>query len=247
MINTLKADFYRLFRSKAFWITNLAHIIFIQAAIFMSATGGVGVQEGSPTQEHIARTSAEQIVFVSSSFSMIEIFIIVFLAIILGNELSQKLYKNTLTAGQSRSQFFISKYIVILFLAALEFIIFYVVTFVENAIFNGVGEVTNELLITFLKTVSVQYLCALVWISIVSFVLYLTHSNVAGLVAFFAGTTIMSIPKLIFPKVEWLNYLNFSVSMLSTNEAFLKTTLLSVILIIVFSIFSLQIFKRKDL
>lgn len=247
MINSIKAELYRLINSKAFWIVSFAHVLFIQAAIFMSASGGVGVRDSSSIEEHTVRTTAEQLPFVSSSFSMMEIFVIVFLAILVGNDLSQKLYKNTLTSGQTRIQFFITKNVVMLVLSLLQFIIFYGVIFVENTLFNGLGDITNELLVTFIKTVSVQFLCVFVWISLVSLVIYLTQSNIAGLVTFFGGTTIMSIPSLIFPNKEWLKYLEFSVNMQSTTEMLWKTAVLSIIVILLSSFGALIAFKKKDL
>ena len=47
MLHTIQADFYRLFRSKGFWITEAILVLNILSGVIFGATGHVGVNTES--------------------------------------------------------------------------------------------------------------------------------------------------------------------------------------------------------
>ena len=52
MLHTIQADFYRLFRSKGFWITEAILVLNILSGVIFGATGHVGVNNpNSPKRQ----------------------------------------------------------------------------------------------------------------------------------------------------------------------------------------------------
>ncbi len=78
--------------------------------------------------------------------------------------------------------------------------------------------ITNLLLTIFL-----QFLCLLAWLSIVSFILYVTHSYLAAFIGYLVTSIILSTPMLVFPDIEILRYLilDFAYAMTTNSQAIL--------------------------
>lgn len=47
MLHTIHADFYRLFRSKGFWISEIILALNIISGVLLGGTGHVGVETGA--------------------------------------------------------------------------------------------------------------------------------------------------------------------------------------------------------
>lgn len=108
MLHTIHADFYRLFRSKGFWISEIILALNIISGVLLGGTGHVGVETGAKQAVKSASswTGVGSLINYSSSISMTVLFTLIVVSIILGVDLAQKLYKNNLTSGISRSGFF---------------------------------------------------------------------------------------------------------------------------------------------
>lgn len=115
MLHTIHADFYRLFRSKGFWISEIILALNIISGVLLGGTGHVGVETGAKqaVQSASSWTGVGSLINYSSSISMTVLFTLIVVSIILGVDLAQKLYKNNLTSGISRSGFFFAKTTVI--------------------------------------------------------------------------------------------------------------------------------------
>ena len=105
MLHTIHADFYRLFRSKGFWISEIILALNIIPGVLLGVTGHVGVETGAKQAVKSASswTGVGSLINYSSSISMTVLFTLIVVSIILGVDLAQKLYKNNLTSGISRS------------------------------------------------------------------------------------------------------------------------------------------------
>ena len=185
----------------------------------------------------------------SSNDSNIVFLCIILICLVLGVDLIGKLYKNSLTVGVSRTEFFLAKSFVLASIALLQLITSLVIAFIPATILNGFGTMPNGFISNLLITISLQFLCLLAWLSIVSFILYLTHSYLAVFIGYLISSIILSVPMLVFPDIEILRYLilDFAYAMTSNSQSILYTITVCVTVILFFSFSGLIIFKKKSL
>ena len=250
MIHTIQADFYRLFRSKGFWITELVLFVLMLLGAIFGATGNLmAIQTEEPDIPTQGWNGVQALINTSSQGSNLVFLCIVLACLILGVDLISKLYKNNLTVGVSRTEFFLAKAFVLTCIALSQVIICLVIAFIPSTILNGFGTMPDGFVGNLLVTISLQFLCLLAWLSIVSFILYVSHSYIAVFIGYFVSATLLSLPMLIYPDIEILRYLslNFTYAMTDYSQAILYTVIVTVTIILLFTISGLAIFKKKSL
>ena len=250
MIHTIQADFYRLFRSKGFWITELVLFVLMLLGAIFGATGHLmAIQTEEPDIPTQGWNGVQALINASSQGSNLVFLCIVLACLILGVDLIGKLYKNNLTVGVSRTEFFLAKAFVLTCIALLQLIIGLVIAFIPATILNGFGTMPDGFIGNLLVTISLQFLCLLAWLSIVSFILYVSHSYIAVFIGYFVSAILLSTPMLIFPDIEILRYLslNFAYAMTAYSQAVLYTIVVTVTIILFFTISGLAVFKKKSL
>ena len=250
MIHTIQADFYRLFRSKGFWITEFILFVLMLLGATIGATGHLmSVQTAPPETPTHGWNGIEALINASSNDSNLVFLCIILVCLVLGVDLIGKLYKNSLTVGVSRTEFFLAKSFVLASIALLQLIASLVIAFIPATILNGFGTMPDGFIGNLLITISLQFLCLLAWLSIISFILYLTHSYLAVFIGYLISSIILSMPMFIFPDIEILRYLNlnFAYAMTSNSQAILYTITVCVTVILFFSFSGLIIFKKKSL
>ena len=250
MIHTIQADFYRLFRSKGFWITEFILFVLMLLGATIGATGHLmSVQAAPPELPTHGWNGIEALINASNNGSNLVFLCIVLACLVLGVDLIGKLYKNSLTVGVSRTEFFLAKSFVLASIALLQLIASLVIAFIPATILNGLGTIPDGFVTNLLLTISLQFLCLLAWLSIVSFILYLTHSYLAVFIGYLISSIVLSIPILVFPDIEILRYLilDFAYAMTTNSQAILYTITVCVTVILFFSFSGLIIFKKKSL
>ena len=250
MIHTIQADFYRLFRSKGFWITEIVLFALMLMGATIGATGHLmSVQTTPPETRTHGWNGIEALINASSNDSNLVFLCIILVCLVLGVDLIGKLYKNSLTVGVSRTEFFLAKSFVLASIALLQLIASLVIAFVPSTLLNGLGTIPDGFVTNLLLTISLQFLCLLAWLSIVSFILYLTHSYLAVFIGYLISSIILSMPMLVFPDIEILRYLilDFAYAMTTNSQAILYTITVCVTVILFFSFSGLIIFKKKSL
>ena len=250
MIHTIQADFYRLFRSKGFWITEFILFVLLLMGATIGATGHLMAVNPTPpeTPTH-GWNGIEALINASSNGSNLVFLCIVLACLVLGVDLIGKLYKNSLTVGVSRTEFFLAKSFVLASIALLQLIASLVIAFVPSTLLNGLGTMPDGFITNLLLTIFLQFLCLLAWLSIVSFILYVTHSYLAAFIGYLVTSIILSTPMLVFPDIEILRYLilDFAYAMTTNSQAILYTITVCVTVILFFSFSGLIIFKKKSL
>ena len=249
MIHTIQADFYRLFRSKGFWITEFILFVLLLMGATIGATGHLmSVQSAQPETPTHGWNGIEALINASNNGSNLFLCIIL-VCLVLGVDLIGKLYKNSLTVGVSRTEFFFAKSFVLASIALLQLIASLVIAFIPATLLNGLGTMPDGFVTNLLLTISLQFLCLLAWLSIVSFILYLTHSYLAVFIGYLISSIVLSIPILVFPDIEILRYLilDFAYAMTTNSQAILYTITVCVTVILFFSFSGLIIFKKKSL
>ena len=250
MIHTIQADFYRLFRSKGFWITEFILFVLMLLGATIGATGHLmSVNTTPPETPTHGWNGIEALINASSNGSNLVFLCIVLACLVLGVDLIGKLYKNSLTVGVSRTEFFLAKSFVLASIALLQLIASLVIAFVPSTLLNGLGTMPDDFVTNLLLTISLQFLCLLAWLSIVSFILYVTHSYLAAFIGYLVTSIILSTPMLVFPDIEILRYLilDFAYAMTTNSQAILYTITVCVTVILFFSFSGLIIFKKKSL
>ena len=250
MIHTIQADFYRLFRSKGFWITEFILFVLLLMGATIGATGHLmAIQTEEPEIPTHGWDGIQALINASSNDSNLVFLCIILTCLVLGVDLIGKLYKNSLTVGVSRTEFFFAKSFVLASIALLQLIASLVIAFVPSTLLNGLGTIPDGFVTNLLLTISLQFLCLLAWLSIVSFILYVTHSYLAVFIGYLVTSIILSTPMLVFPDIEILRYLilDFAYAMTTNSQAILYTITVCVTVILFFSFSGLIIFKKKSL
>ena len=250
MIHTIQADFYRLLRSKGFWITEFILFALMLMGASIGATGhlmAIQAEESEiPTQ---GWNGVQALINASSQGSNLVFLCIILACLVLGVDLIGKLYKNNLTVGVSRTEFFLAKAFVLTCIALLQVIICLVIAFIPATILNGFGTMPDGFIGNLLITIFLQLLCLLAWLSIVSFILYVSHSYLAVFIGYFVSSIILSMPMIIFPNINFLPYLSlrFSYAMTANSESIFYTLIVTLAVIVIFNLGGLTVFKKKSL
>ena len=252
MIHTIQADFYRLFRSKGFWITEIVLFALMLMGATIGATGHLMSVDTTPPESEIPTqgwNGVQALINASSQGSNLVFLCIILACLVLGVDLIGKLYKNSLTVGVSRTEFFLAKSVVLASIALMQILVSLVIAFVPATILNGVGTMPEGFIGNLLLTIGLQFLCLLAWLSIISFILYVTHSYLAVFIGYLISSILLSTPMLIFPDIEILRYLSLNVAyaMTTNSQAILYTITVCVTVILFFSFSGLIIFKKKSL
>ena len=252
MIHTIQADFYRLFRSKGFWITEIVLFALMLMGATIGATGHLMSVDTTPPETELPSKGwdgIQALINASSQGSNLVFLCIVLACLVLGVDLIGKLYKNNLTVGVSRTEFFLAKAFVLASIALLQVIISLVIAFIPATILNGFGTMPEDFIGNLLITISLQFLCLLAWLSIVSFILYVSHSYLAVFIGYLVSSILLSMPMLIFPSIKILPYLSlqFFYAMTANSESIFYTLIVTLAVIVIFNLSGLAVFKKKSL
>ena len=250
MIHTIQADFYRLFRSKGFWITEFILFVLLLLGATIGATGHLmAIQTEKPEISTHGWDGIQALINASSNDSNLVFLCIILTCLVLGVDLIGKLYKNSLTVGVSRTEFFFAKSFVLASIALLQLIASLVIAFVPSTLLNGLGTMPDGFIGNLLITISLQFLCLLAWLSIVSFILYVSHSYLAVFIGYLVSSILLSMPMLIFPSIKILPYLSlqFFYAMTANSESIFYTIIVSLAVIVIFNLSGLAVFKKKSL
>ena len=251
MIHTIQADFYRLFRSKGFWITEFILFALMLMGATIGATGHLMSVNTTPEKEFPTKgwDGVQALINASSNGSNLVFLCIVLACLVLGVDLIGKLYKNNLTVGVSRTEFFLAKAFVLACIALLQVINSLVIAFIPATILNGFGTMPDGFIGNLLITIFLQFLCLLAWLSIVSFILYVSHSYIAVFIGYFVSSILLSMPMLLFPNIKILPYLSlqFFYAMTANSESIFYTIIVTLAVIVIFNLSGLAVFKKKSL
>ena len=252
MIDFIRADFYRLMRSKGFWITEFVLFCVILSATFFQANihFGANISRNAAASQSLGKlTGLQALDYFAGNTDSLLFFTIIIISMVLGVDLSRKLYKNCLSYGISKLSYYFSKFFVCVSIAAFHFLLILSISFVTASLSNGIGSAPSSFLPKLGAALFVQFLSTIAWISIISLVLYASHSIVSSFLTYFIGGALLSIPLIFYPDNEWLPFLTlrFNTAMAADGGTVIKAILTTSAVTLLFLIGGLKIFKTKNL
>ena len=180
MHNIIKADFYKLIKSKAFWINTILCIVF--AVLMVTAlNAGISRAKNFPDRvmddaemrqmaamgENISGVAALT-QFLPMGFNMI--FVGVFVAIFISSEFSNGTMKNTLSRGAERVKVFFSKFIVCSTAAIVMLLAFIATMLAAGSIAWGFDKAGTATFANMLGMISLQALIMLAYTALFTFI-----------------------------------------------------------------------------
>lgn len=257
MINTLRADCYRLAHTKGFWLTQGILITVLVFSILTQSTGSVGVNQlDNPklTAEATIWTGKLALKAMCSMVSFLLYTMWPLLVIIIGHDFTKQTYKNSLTVGVSRTKYFFSKYLTVILVTALQLFYFYVVSFTIASLLNGVGAgFGRAYLLETLNYFLIQLVLLSAIMAIAMFVLCLTGNTIATVLTGVITPIVIAISQFSLPKLTLLYYLNFqnladNIMTLGLNSPELPAIITTAVITIIIMISaSLIVFKKREL
>ena len=252
MKDFIRADFYRLIHSKGFWITEFVlFCVMSLGTLFQS-----NIRFGANISNHETATQAlgkltgiQALNYFADNTDSLFFFTIIIISMVLGVDLSRKLYKNCLSYGISKLSYYLSKFFVCVSIALLHLLFIQAISFVTASLSNGIGSAPSHFWSQLGAALFVQFLSTIAWISIISLVLYASHSIVSSFLTYFIGGALLSIPLIFYPDNEWLPYLTlrFNTAMAADGGTVIKAILTTSTVTFLFLIGGLKIFKTKNL
>lgn len=254
MIRLIKADIYRLLRTKGFYITMILMMAYAALIVLSQSVGSVGVNMEDKVDIGAVQWNLKIAVqYVSFSSAFLVYFLIGLFVILFGYEFSQRTYKNSLTAGVSRMTFVLSKYLIQLLFFFVATVLYYGGAVVIASIKYGFGDTALAPFLwdTLIMAIGVSLIISVIF-SLASLILVSSNSLVLASVFVVVYPMAIQIFALI-TKFEGLKYLDFfglvqqiGVGALSVNELF-PYAAVSLALIVLSLAGSALIIRQKEL
>lgn len=207
MLNFIRADLYRLSRSKSFWITE--GIILLLVILSVVSNGSVGVTLGDSTQTAGGLTEITGFLAIQTSLSSMLLYYSLPLVMqVLGSEYTKGTMKNIITVGVSKPAYLFGKFLVYALVLVLQIVAICLVSFVAGTVIGGIGyndlSQIENLLYYFVSFV----LILLATSSFAVLVLYLTKNTAVSVLATIFIPMAFAIARISLPDWKFLEYLD---------------------------------------
>ena len=259
MLNMVRADAYRLFHSKGFYITQILLVAIVVFSISLEGVatilgGNDALSNFQNTNTKFAWNAVQSVKLMSSMASVLIYFLLPLFVMTIGFEFSRKIYKNPLSSGMSRFNYFCSKYGVFLLIELCQFIFFYLAIFITAGLKNGVGHVTARFIGKMLATIGIQFMAINAILAIGLLLMYVFFSTITAVLSTIIFPMIVTLAVELFPKSHWLKYFSFQsvidsayFTNYSTGGDIMKLLAASFGVILICLASAFLVFKRRDL
>jgi ABC-2 type transport system permease protein len=253
MLNFIRADLYRLSRSKSFWITE--GIILLLVILSVVSNGSVGVTLGDSTQTAGGLTEITGFLAIQTSLSSMLLYYSLPLVMqVLGSEYTKGTMKNIITVGVSKPAYLFGKFLVYTLVLVLQIVAICLVSFVAGTVIGGIGyndlSQIENLLYYFVSFV----LILLATSSFAVLVLYLTKNTAVSVLATIFIPMAFAIARISLPNWKFLEYLDFqgglemvTMTTFQTWETVQPIFLGSLISLLLCLLAAHLVFKRQEL
>lgn len=253
MLNFIRADLYRLSKSKSFWITE--GIILLLVILAVVSNGDVGVTLGDSTQTTGSLAEMTGFLAIQTSLSSMLLYYSLPLVMqVLGSEYTKGTMKNIITVGVSKSAYLFGKFLVYALVLVLQILAICLVSFIAGTIIGGVGFEDISQLENLLYYFAGFVLILLATSSFALLVLYLTKNTAVSVLATIFIPMGFAIARFSLPTWKFLEYLDFqgglemvTMTTIQTWETVQPIFLGSLISLLLCLLAAQLVFKRQEL
>jgi ABC-2 type transport system permease protein len=259
MKNLLQSDFYRLFKSKSYYICALVAILLFGSNIFLldwslkTLSKSSGMPADLPYKDGI---SYGLTVFSQGNVLMI---IAIFISIFVIAEFSHGTMKNTISKGFHKLKVYLSKLITMTAAAFLLFLVTFFVGVVSGTIVTGnIGDLTGDYVSFMFKNTGIELLLNLALIAVLTMVAMIVR-NLGGAIAIdLIG--VLSLESVAFQALEFLfdGKIKFSQFSLMQNISFyymnqtaagadyFRSAIVGLAFLVIATVLGIFVFKKAD-
>ncbi|MDF2944896.1 MAG: putative rane protein [Herbinix sp.] len=263
MINLLQSDFYRLFKSKAFYICTAVAAFLVSLSIFI-LDWSLSVASNINTTETVNMTFPykDGISYGINAFSSgdVHLFIAIFTAIFITAEFAHGTMKNVVSKGFSKVQIYLSKVITMTAASFIMIFTMFIIGTISATIVTGVFSESSGTLIAQMFQIAGIELFLHTALTAVFVMIAMTVRNSGGVIAInIVG--VMSLSSLIYVALSYLfhNKINFSdyslmyniqlfnnMNLTVTGLDYLRSILVGAAFLAAFTIGGIFLFKKSD-
>lgn len=214
MFNMINGDFYRLKHSRGFYLTESILVIFVLATVLTGTLTSVSARPSSSAFFNFQMAtngwgSSQAVKLMTSMCSVLVYLTLPLLVMTTGFEFSTGSYKNLLSSGMSRVNYFISKYTVFIAVVLLQYILYYGLIFFVAGFKYHFSPLTGTFVLKMGQTVLFQLLLTLGIFSVAILVMFLTFSITAAVITTLVWQFAVATLRMIFVHATWLKFFDF--------------------------------------
>lgn len=216
MINILKAELFKLKKSKSAWICMAILFGYILLVIAMmlgirNAVGGIGGMGGLIGGLIPEYSASSALQFFASDFQIILILVCVVICGFYAGEYKNGLIRNALTAGVSRTKVFFAKFIMAMSVSAAVYLVVSAIYITVYGIAGGWGDLNGGVFIGFWLLVFLQFLATAALVFMFSILTKSTGATIGitiGLTFFFSILASLGMLGEFFPDSAFVKFLS---------------------------------------
>jgi len=254
MKNLLKSDFYRLFKSKSYYICML-----VAAALIIV---GLVISNALSKQDVAYATllNKDGMSYGLKTFGDGNVIMImsIFISIFVTAEFSQGTMKNVVSKGFSKVQVYLSKLVTMTVATYIAFLVAFIVSVVGGSIITGkFGDFTGAFVGIAMKTIGIELLLTLA-MTAVFVMIAMVFKNLGGVIAIniigvftFLNLIFSALQYLVDNKIKFTEFsLSYNMSLYGVDQVagsiFLRSTIVGLVFLAVFTALGLWLFKKAD-
>ncbi len=257
MSRLLKSDFFRLFRSKSYYICTAI-------AVFLFNLGLIAffiMDKASSKMEGYSSTLPKDgltLGLYAFGDQDNRIILAIIVGIFITSEFTHGTMKNVISKGFSRIHVYLSKLITMIVAAyMLIFATIITGTIIGSILVGGFGDFSTDILVHILKTVGIELLLYAAFVSLLVFVGMTIRNNAGTISINILGVTIfiptilqifemISKNKIHFTYVDLASNIAIYASLQSQPTEYLRSFLVAVVYFVIATAFGLLAFKKSD-
>lgn len=196
MINLIRSDFYKLFRTKAFYICAVI-------AAVLSSLGVILLNSAINSELGISASllGYDGIYALTTGTSQSTLFITIMISMFIPNEFSFGTIKNIASKGISRANIYLSKVISGVFISVVYVLVCAAVSFTVGTVMWGAGELTRDVYLDIFKMLGL-FLAAQIAVQCIFIMVGFFIRQTGGTVAVNLAITI-ALPVIIIPAINF--------------------------------------------
>ena len=259
MINMMRADLYRIFRSKAIYITFVVMVVILFLQINAHQTGtniGINFTMGEDFYlESVATGAVAAQVILQSMGDMIFILLPLILAVSMA-VFSSGTIKNDLSMGTSRVRLYLSKWVLSAAVCATYIVLYISIAVIFATVSNGLGYWGNGLLANVLRIFGMQMLFVLAFSSVGVFLCFVTKKSaivIASYIAFALLPPMIAallhgiIPSVMEAYVNYDLWLQFTIFSQVADANIFRGLAVGLAYLIVPTVGGIMLFKKAEI